>query len=134
MNQEDKLIKANARFAEFMGAELYTPKYKGFMALFNKYDKPVYIFDKHGTWTLKGLKYHLEWEWLMTIVTKIESLGYSVSIISYYTNDDITHSVSFTHKDSNTPIVLIEQKNCFPAVYLACNDFVDAYTSQVILK
>lgn len=131
MNQEDKIIKANSRFAEFMGAELYTPKYKGFMALFNKYNRPVYINPSSYVCSPNRLKYDLEWEWLMSVVNKIEKLGYCVSIISYYTNVDIRYKVSITLKGADTPLVLREdQDHCFTTVYLACNDFVKLYITS----
>ena len=38
------------------------------------------IAEFMGATLIKDLKYHLDWNWLMEVVEKIESLGYKVDI------------------------------------------------------
>ena len=66
----DNDMKENKLIAEFMGLE-YAPKDK-------RWDD---WFDKNGTRVTFGnripLLYHTSWDWLMPVIEKIETLGYT---------------------------------------------------------
>ena len=59
----------NKLIAEFMGYEIKT------------YSTPISdIITPYGQISEDKLKFHSNWDWLMAVVEKIESLGYSFSI------------------------------------------------------
>lgn len=59
----------NILIAEFMGID-YNPEGE------RKYNKET------GAWTYTNVFYHTSWDWLMPVMDKIETLGYSVNITS----------------------------------------------------
>lgn len=40
------------------------------------------FMEHHDNMGNKGLQYHSDWNWLMEVVEKIESIGYSVEIVN----------------------------------------------------
>lgn len=73
-------MKYNKLIAEFMGGVLTTnhPDCKHISFMRKKDAIPP---NKGKYSTISGLKYHYSWKWLMPVVEKIESMGYSVKII-----------------------------------------------------
>ena len=70
----ETLIENNKLIAEFMGLkEIYTPKLN------------IYEISKTETCLETDLAYHTDWNWLMPVVEKIQSMGYWVD----YTKGDV---------------------------------------------
>ena len=71
MNTE-KIIEGNKLIAEFMGIK--TKVYS---------DRPTITRWKYGNSMLyeTDLKYHSSWDWLMPVIYKIESFGFSATIL-----------------------------------------------------
>lgn len=72
---KEDILAGNKLIAEFMGAKITSPVgYTGRDVVFSEVT--------HGlrTHVSMALRYHLNWDWLMPVVEKIESLGYRVLI------------------------------------------------------
>jgi len=98
----------NKLIAEFMGATIV--------------EADIYL--NGDEYTKYDLKFHSDWNWLMEVVEKIESLGYSVNTSSsmVYINGDngiIKKPINIGFK-----ITKIE------AVYNACITFIEWYNEQ----
>ena len=62
-------MEDNKLIAEFMG---YEPNENGIY--------PIICQNEGKGWHLETMKFHYDWNWLMTVVEKIESLGVVVEI------------------------------------------------------
>ena len=102
----------NKIIAKFMGATLT----KDLQIMY-----PVYEGDSSY---VKDLKYHLDWNWLMEVVEKIESLGYKVDI-SKWENSQYCgiylNGKKISGNETNTKI---------EAVYNACLEFIKWYNEN----
>ena len=108
--EPEKIIENNILIVEFMGGG-YTDKIKPF------YDSR-YVETEYGVENIKDVKYHKDWNWLMPVVEKIETLGYCFTIGTKYAwirkskiNSDI-----FIRKESDTK---------FSAIYQAIIEFIN---------
>lgn len=90
---KQEIIEGNRIIAEFMQIE----------------DKEE-VLDKSSSY----FKYHLSWEWLMPLVEKIESLGYTISIKRFTTR---------ILKNKQTYLT-ISCDNKIESTYLACIIFI----------
>ena len=104
----------NKIIAKFMGATLT----KDLQIMY-----PVYEGDSSY---VKDLKYHLDWNWLMEVVEKIENLGYKVDI-SKWENSQYCgiylNGKKISGNETNTKI---------EAVYNACLEFIKWYNENKI--
>ena len=85
----------------------------------------VYIDDVLTTLERPVKNYNSDWNWLMEVVEKIESLGYYVNITGTYVSIGAIESKTnpiFIEKDSNIKI---------EAVYNACVEFIKWYNSHL---
>lgn len=102
-------IENNKLIAEFMGVEISLSE-----------DKPT-LFWINGWVESDSLRYHTDWNDLMEIVDKIESLGYWLNRINgdvwIVDNEDNIVINNPMHEDSN-------------AVYLICLEFIKWYNNQ----
>lgn len=79
---QKEIIEGNKLIAEFMGA-IITQCYSYIEDI---QDGLEYYFSKENApedrlrYSSSGIKYHSSWDWLMSVVEKIESLGYSSEI------------------------------------------------------
>ena len=73
--------------------------------------------------TINDLKYHEDWNWLMEVVEKIESLGNDILITSNY--------IQITY-DKGEKFITIELEGNIKifAVYNACIEFIKWYNEQ----
>jgi len=72
--------------------------------------------------TTKGfLHFDTSWEWLMPVVEKIESLGYSVEIVKHICRIAL---------DEHTSIVISENIPKIEAIYQAAVQFIEWYNEQ----
>ena len=104
----------NKIIAEFMGATLT----KDLQIMY-----PVYEGDSSY---VKDLKYHLDWNWLMEVVEKIESLKFSVLI----GKNNCVIEQTFGKESLN--LGLIKGKDKIEAVYNACVTFIEWYNENKI--
>ena len=111
----EEIIAGNKLIAEFMGGVLDSPQSK------------YYYFTEKGRYETE-LKYHSSWDWLMSVVEKIESLGYWVEVktikigsraaIGLYNYDVPPIANKFT---------LLK----ISAVWLACLEFIKWYNEHL---
>ena len=99
----------NRIIAEFMGAKLT----KDLKIMY-----PVYEGDSSY---VKNLKYRSDWNWLMEVVEKIESLGYRVTIVRHICRIDLTEE---------SKLIISEDIKKIEAVYSACLKFIEWYNEQ----
>lgn len=75
------------------------------------------------------MKFHNDWNWLMLVVDKIESLGLGQRNFTVKISYDVC-SIDFTslHERRETPLIFkrsTDQRNKIEAVYNACVEFVE---------
>ena len=100
----------NKIIAEFMGAKLT----KDLKIMY-----PVYEGDSSY---VKNLKYHSDWNWLMEVVEKIESIG--------FTFETKKNWARITRKGENIILRWEEDKTKIEAVYNACIEFIKWYNEN----
>lgn len=84
-------------------------------------EKPIYRFDGLTKIETK-LLYHTDWNWLMQVVQKIESLGNDILITTNYIQ------IGF---DEGEQFIVVEEVNVkIEAVYQAVLEFVKWYNEQ----
>jgi len=103
MNVDNKLI------AEFLGYETY--EMNGVLNVEYSEDNIRTIQDTH---------YHIDWNWLMQVVEKIESLGVVV---------EIRENVCYIETTPNDYYSELETTK-IQAVYKACVEFIKWYNEQ----
>lgn len=102
------ITENNKLIAEFMAGEK---------------DKQVYI--KHlNAWydNCMGYKYNTDWNWLMEVVEKIESLGFEFTIKRSW--------AKITRKNENIVARWEDDKTKIESVYNACLEFIKWYNEQ----
>lgn len=70
------------------------------------------------------LLYHSDWNWLMEVIEKIESLNYSTEIKSI---SGLGHTMFFISGGAEVPLSRRLIKTKFEAVYNACVEFIKWY-------
>ena len=65
--------------------------------------------------------YNSNWNWLMEVVEKIESLGYRVTIVRHICRIDLTEE---------SKLIISEDIKKIEAVYSACLEFIKWYNKQ----
>ena len=126
----DKELKiANAKLIyEFLGKEYIHHTFENrtswISARKNLKSRVYKSFDSY-----KDLKYHKSWDWLMSVVDKIELMGYNVSIASYHPNKklhwcDISKTINDQTNESISIVTPIESNKKIKCVYLACIEFI----------
>ena len=126
-----KTEETNKLIAEFMEWEYKVlPVYSDdkFLGRKNIYNTP---FKKHlknkaftTTFSENELVFHNDWNWLMEVVEKIESLNYSIEINKQEEND---YQCLVVQKDIK---VQTFSKIKIEAVYNACVEFIKFYNEQ----
>ena len=104
MNVDNKLI------AEFLGYSQPHPDYPD----------TTYWYKKNFT-PLTILSFDTDWNWLMEVVEKIESLGFEVQIYK---------KTCFIYKLGNTLTIGKDSETKIQAVYNACVVFIKWYNKQ----
>ena len=123
-------IENNKLIAEFLNWE-YDDLSETFETPFLILVDPHAFGDEQFSCKLQDfeLKFHLEWNWLMQVVEKIESLGYNIDIMKV----DITK-----YQSSQFCGIYIDGKRIYTnycetkieAVYNACLEFIKWYNTQ----
>ncbi len=92
---QEQIIEGNKLIAEFMGFEK-NGKYNNLDCWFVPDKNPM--IQKYSSWggnmsmTTEGLRFNTSWDWIMSVIEKIESLGYHTNI-EYFGE----HRVFFSH-------------------------------------
>lgn len=121
----------NKLIAEFMG---FKPnKSTGFEVLYN--EKTCEVLDK--------LKYHTDWNWLMEVVEKIESLkpieflsgrswiGFDVRIYKTFNTQTNYCTIKYLKESGDMTISNgFSKNNKIEAVYNACVEFIKWYNDE----
>jgi hypothetical protein len=82
----------------------------------------MYFGENGMLYTEENLRYHFEWNWLMPVVQKIETLGFRVNITG------ITCSVSrILETETIIQLVLGEVSMKINLVWAVCVDFIEWY-------
>ena len=100
----------NKIIAEFIGYKEYV----------NEGAIQLYIKDKVVK-SIGQLDFHSDWNWLMQVVEKIESLGYRVTIVRHICRIDLTEEIK---------LIISEDIKKIEAVYTACLEFIKWYNKQ----
>ena len=113
-----------------------------FLGRNGKYNKLLYAFknlDHNGQiwFNSTELRFHLDWNWLMTVVEKIESLQYFRKEVQFSINK---YSVCIQTISKNSKVVLSDcifskwgtmgGTEKIKAVYNACLEFIEWYNKQ----
>lgn len=101
----------NKLIAEFLGGIKQPFEFPQFGYINSKGDWKDTFFDDQ-------LKFHSDWNWLMQVVEKIESLGFETSL----TNQNFFIRIAGGNTQSG-----IMYKNKIEAVYNACLEFIKWY-------
>lgn len=101
----------NKLIAEFLGGYQYD-NHDDFIT----FDETNNIFS-NDTISLKNLKFHTDWNWLMEVVEKIESLSHEQKVINWSRQNKNIFDLKLT-----------ESK--IEAVYNACVTFIEWYNEQ----
>ena len=100
-----KTLENNKLIAEFLSVKIHPIEERG---LYNGY-----FIDE--------LKYHEDWNWLMVVVEKIESLGYRIEIVKHICR------IYLSNKET---IIISENTPKIEAVYNAVVEFIKWYNNQ----
>ena len=106
-----KTIENNKLIAEFLGYIDNGCSEDGFLI------HPITNYDVE----ISSLKYHEDWNWLMEVVEKIESLGYRIEIVKHICR------IYLSNKET---IIISENTPKIEAVYIACVEFIKWYNNQ----
>ena len=106
-----KTLKNNKLIAEFLGYIDNGCSEDGFLI------HPITNYDVE----ISSLKYHEDWNWLMEVVEKIESLGYRIEIVKHICR------IYLSNKET---IIISENTPKIEAVYIACVEFIKWYNNQ----
>ena len=72
----------------------------------------------------RGLLYHSDWNWLMEVVEKIESLEFEVFIETYEVRIELYNNTIFRQHTK------VSNQTKIQAVYNACVEFIKWYNEQ----
>ena len=106
-----KTLENNKLIAEFLGYIDNGCSEDGFLI------HPVTNYDVE----ISSLKYHEDWNWLMEVVEKIESLGYRIEIVKHICR------IYLSNKET---IIISENTPKIEAVYIACVEFIKWYNEN----
>ena len=119
-----KTIENNKIIAEFLSVKIHPCE-----TIENFKFLPIEERGLYNGYFIDELKYHEDWNWLMVVVEKIESLGYNIDTMKV----DITK-----YQSSQFCGIYIDGKRIYTnycetkieAVYNACVEFIKWYNTQ----
>lgn len=114
-------MENNKLIAEFMGGYQYDQE-----GNFVTFDLTDNMFS-HDTILLENLKFHTDWNWLMQVVEKIESLDYMVIHNFYISKFEVVIKAEHNRVFKD---IHIANKTKIEAVYNACVEFIKWYNEQ----
>ena len=114
----DNIIENNKLIAEFMD---FQPTSLGW------FDNEEHLINVEKDNTFDNLKFHKDWNWLMEVVERIESMDFVLNIRQGH--------VSIVNNSGKTPFYtgsdLVEESK-IEAVYNACIEFIKWYNNKNI--
>ena len=118
----ENIIENNKIFAEFLDWE-FDDLSETFETPFLKLVDSHAFGDEQFSCKLQDfeLEFHSDWRWLMTVVEKIESLGYRIEIVKHICR------IYLSNKET---IIISENTPKIEAVYIACVEFIKWYNNQ----
>ena len=118
----ENIIENNKIFAEFLDWE-FDDLSETFETPFLKLVDPKAFGDEQFSCKLQDfeLEFHSDWNWLMEVVEKIESLGYRIEIVKHICR------IYLSNKET---IIISENTPKIEAVYNACVEFIKWYNKQ----
>ena len=111
-----KTIENNKLIAEFLSLKMHpceTIEKLKFL--------PIEERGLYNGYFIDELKFHSDWNWLMEVVEKIESLGYRIEIVKHICR------IYLSNKET---IIISENTPKIEAVYNACVEFIKWYNNQ----
>lgn len=121
-------VENNKIIAEFMGAiQAYKPYVNVELYEYDMFGIIDQIEDGENEqhyFLPEQMLFHSDWNWLMEVVEKIESLGYDSEII--YRLDDGGHCCYL----NDSPVFSSQMGSKIEAVYNACLEFIKWYNEQ----
>ena len=110
------IIENNKLIAEFLSVKIHPCEtIENFKVL------PIEERGLYNGYFIDALKYHEDWNWLMQVVEKIESLGYRIEIVKHICR------IYLSNKET---IIISENTPKIEAVYNACVEFIKWYNEQ----
>ena len=111
-----KTLENNKLIAEFLNVKIHPCEtIEKFKFL------PIEERGLYNGYFIEDLKYHEDWNWLMEVVEKIESLGYRIEIVKHICR------IYLSNKET---IIISENIPKIEAVYNACVEFIKWYNNQ----
>ena len=110
----ENIIENNKLIAEFLGETKQPFEFSQFGYINSLGEWKDTFFDNQ-------LKFHSDWNWLMEVVEKIESLGYRIEIVKHICR------IYLSNKET---IIISENTPKIEAVYIACVEFIKWYNNQ----
>ena len=111
-----KTIENNKIIAEFLNVKIHPCEtIEKFKFL------PMEERGLYNGYFVEDLKYHEDWNWLMEVVEKIESLGYRIEIVKHICR------IYLSNKET---IIISENTPKIEAVNIACVEFIKWYNNQ----
>ena len=111
-----KTIENNKIIAEFLSVKIHPCE-----TIENFKFLPIEERGLYNGYFIDELKYHEDWNWLMIVVEKIESLGYRIEIVKHICR------IYLSNKET---IIISENTPKIEAVYNAVVEFIKWYNNQ----
>ena len=111
-----KTIENNKLIAEFLSVKIHPCE-----TIENFKFLPIEERGLYNGYFIDELKYHEDWNWLMEVVEKIESLGYRIEIVKHICR------IYLSNKET---IIISENTPKIEAVYNAVVEFIKWYNNQ----
>lgn len=119
-----EILEGNKLIAEFMGADISTPKDKDIIYMSITMCNELVLPNNCGAVKVRHLDYHESWDWLMPVVEKIESLGISMPISIHWHGTYIG-----TSKDVGRVSGYIKGGNRLNHTYACVTEFIKQYNN-----
>ena len=111
-----KTIENNKLIAEFLSVKIHPCE-----TIENFKFLPMEERGLYNGYFIDELNYHEDWNWLMEVVEKIESLGYRIEIVKHICR------IYLSNKET---IIISENTPKIEAVYNAVVEFIKWYNNQ----
>jgi len=128
MEDTKQVLENNKLIAEFLNwefdaIEFIAPKEFETIIPFNHQSKKTKALECFTTSIYKviDLKFHSDWNWLVEVVEKIESLRYNIMI---------GNVICIIERNNGLDSIMIREETKIEAVYNACVEFIKWYNEQ----
>lgn len=122
----------NKMIAEFMGFE-DASRIIGGGNVMRKKTEWKYGCQQYKEFKYEDLKYHSSWDWLMSVVEKIENFEDENRCAKYNFNC-VQSFVEIVDNETSEEIIEIDLDNKFDSIYQAVVQFIEWYNKQALNK